>query len=676
MSHRAVRWSFMRYGCTPVADNARTYAYHLWACANDLYPEACVPTLEDCSCELDDPLDPFVDPVSDDAPWYDPAVPESADFLGMMILRVDGARDSTYTRDSFDAFNNGSILSRPRIVGKSFAVRALILSTSCEGNDYGIEWVRRVLEEGDCTCSSSDPCETCGEERLQLRVTCGDEGDCDNGLREWDSVGVVDGLVKIDNERLEDCCCAAQEVSFTLQSERPFSFTCEESVIDEDVKPSWFAAVDLADPGLWYRHGETGGTVAKEEVVGNDGEYFGSPTFGAPGLPVYPDDTAVAFDGVDDWMVAPHNSVLDRGTGAFAVEGLFQTSQVSDQMGIVMNRGNLGAGAGWSVFFTNIGVLRFVVGDGVSQAIVNAGASDLWNDGSPHHFSAFRDAAGDAYLVVDGTSVYGPATAGALDIDNAFDITVGDGVQPDTEFAGTIDEIMFFPREVTLEEIAFRAEAALDPPYTRCYDWQNDCLECCEQTECDRCGYDALCTCFPPERVSVELIKDDCFCEPLQRTIICACIEDIGRVFDTALKIDIFSGAKAGDPVFTDLGMRNVRVRAWNNPDMLPCPVDDETYEAFCVLDPRFDLKIDYIPSDATLSIDGRLERVTLDCDGVCRPYASVVSSSEGSIFPLIANCDPLTICVEFDALNTQYDAIAPVLASHLTVTKYRRWRN
>ena len=114
----ATRYSFAQFGCAQFADNARTYAYHKWACANNLYPDTCIPEMFDCSCDLDDLSIP-VDPATDPAPWYDANDPASTEFLGAMILEIKGLNDSTVSRQPTDAFGDGTILNRQRLAGRS-----------------------------------------------------------------------------------------------------------------------------------------------------------------------------------------------------------------------------------------------------------------------------------------------------------------------------------------------------------------------------------------------------------------------------------------------------------------------------------------------------------------------------------------------------------------------------
>lgn len=460
----ATRHSWARYGCAVFADNARTYAYHRWACANNQYPDECTPTMVDCSCEYDDPLIPYVSPASDPAPWYDSNDPASAEFLGAMILSVDGASDSTIKREPSDAFGDGTILNRARLAGRSLTFELLLLSTSCRGQDFGVEWLRRVFETDLCICSE-EPCSACFGKRFTLRRSCDSNVPCDVGMRSWESVGVVDGIKHVSDDNLDSCCCVAQRVSLVLQSESPYSYGCESIVCNH-----------VADP-------------------------------------------------------------------------------------------------------------------------------------------------------------------------NDFEV---------------------------------------------CFDWSTFCLEhpCCvpsAEDECDRCLNDPLCGCYsqnnPTPQTIVTDTDNDCYCEPLSRIVQCCCVTDVGAAgYDTAIKIDIFSGYDTGgDPdalAFTELGLRNMRLSIYPNPSNMACVDDQASYDAWCATrpDPLFEIQIPYIPSASTLTIDGRSNRVFMVCDGVCRAFPYSIDTASGTLFPLVATCDPLMMCVEWDSLNTQLRSGAGRARSTATFTTYRRW--
>lgn len=455
----ATRHSFAQFGCAVFADNARTYAYHRWACENGMYPSECQPEMFDCSCDLDDPLAPFVDPISDAAPWYDPNDPASAEFLGAMIVKVENVADSTIKREPADAFGDGTILNRARLSGRSFTFELLLISTSCRGADFGVEWLRRVFETDLCGCGP-EPCQSCFGKRLTLRRSCDEPVPCDVGLRSWESVGVVDGIKVLADDALEKCCCVAQRVTMVLQSESPYSFGCEE----------------------------------------------------------------------------------------------VPCTQVAD--------------------------------------------------------------------------------------DEGFEI---------------------------------------------CFDWSTFCIDCCDddKPECDRCKNDLLCGCFAledptPQSISTE---NDCYCEPLSRIVQCCCIDDIGAAgYETALKIDVFSGFDTGNDAdalaFMELGLRNMRISIYDNPDNLDCITDRDSYDDWCNTrpSPRFEIQIPYVPSNATLSIDGRSGRVFMECDGACRPFPYQIDTSSGSLFPLVTQCAPMMACIEWDTLNTQFRSGPGRAQSVATISTYRRW--
>jgi hypothetical protein len=453
----ATRHSFAQFGCAAFADNARTYAYHRWACANDMYPSECQPDLFECACDLDDPLIPYVDPASDPAPWYDANDPASTEFLGAMITKVDGANDSTIKRDPVDAFGDGTILNRARLAGRSFTFEMLLLSTSCRGADFGVEWLRRVFETDLCLCGE-DPCGSCYGKRLTLRRSCEDADPCDTGLRSWESVGVVDGIKIQADDDLAKCCCVAQRVTLVLQSESPYSYGCEDIACNQTVDPEGF---------------------------------------------------------------------------------------------------------------------------------------------------------------------------------------------------------------------------------TVCYDWSTGCLECCTDKACDRCLNDPLCSCFAaqdPEPQSATS-TEDCFCEPIQKYVQCCCIEDVGNAaYDTALRIELFSGFDVANDedalAFTELGLRNVRVSIFDNPENLTCISDEDSYQEWCEsrIDPRFEIEIPYVPSNAMLVLDGRSNRAILECEGSCRPFPYQISNTKGKLFPLVTNCASMMLCIEWDVFNTQDRSGLDKQLSSATVTTYRRW--
>jgi len=232
--------SFACYGCIDWANNERTLAYYGWACANGMFPGSGTVIEDLCTCPADSPEDEFTDPATDQVCWYDPAVPESTEFLGAIILRVTGSRSSTVSRDVQDGFLEGSVLQRLKRKGRSFGFEILLVATSCEGMHYGEEWLRGVLE--DDMCAAQDTCQSCSGRELTLRVHCPTGDTTDDGLHTWHSVGVVDGLTPVEREaRQRASCCNLQKFTFSMQSESPYSFsTVAQDGCEMEVDPDGF----------------------------------------------------------------------------------------------------------------------------------------------------------------------------------------------------------------------------------------------------------------------------------------------------------------------------------------------------------------------------------------------------------------------------------------------------
>ncbi|MFI0827305.1 hypothetical protein ACH4Q7_22935 [Streptomyces roseolus] len=113
-----------------------------------------------CSCPTFSAVlvgdEPYVSPAVDPAPWYDPDVPESGDFTGLMVLTVDGLDDHPVTRTVTRSAAGSAALGPGRVMPRTMTVTALVLAASCCGAQYGLRWLAQALSgctsgcEGDC----------------------------------------------------------------------------------------------------------------------------------------------------------------------------------------------------------------------------------------------------------------------------------------------------------------------------------------------------------------------------------------------------------------------------------------------------------------------------------------------------------------------------------------------
>jgi hypothetical protein len=137
------------YGGAEIINAQRTSAY-----IKSMLPGVKVHDIcgADCSCDhlhrfLGDL--PYASPLADDAPWTDADRPESYQFLGAYPLGVENLTDGTVTATLIEGADDGGWVtgrrSRPREVLFSVA----LFSTTEEGDDYGMSWLKAALE-GSC----------------------------------------------------------------------------------------------------------------------------------------------------------------------------------------------------------------------------------------------------------------------------------------------------------------------------------------------------------------------------------------------------------------------------------------------------------------------------------------------------------------------------------------------
>lgn len=218
------------FGCVEWAHNERTKAYIAWACRTGRLDAGCIPpTSWMCTCPNDTPEIAFDNPIDDEVCWYDPNVPESADFLGAVIRKETGIRDSTFTRELVDGLTGGSILQTPKVVGKQIVFEILLYATSEAGMNYGIEWMRRQFEENDNCPKDGGSCSSCQGQLLTVRVHCADpETTHDQGLHSFASAGTLDGLKLLDEFPMgRGCCNIVRAYTLTIATESHKSFSTE-----------------------------------------------------------------------------------------------------------------------------------------------------------------------------------------------------------------------------------------------------------------------------------------------------------------------------------------------------------------------------------------------------------------------------------------------------------------
>ncbi|MEV5677078.1 hypothetical protein [Streptomyces sp. NPDC052179] len=133
---------YLELGGTEIANHARLQAY-VGSVGSPL------DSVSACGCETFDAVlvgdEPYTTPEQDAAPWYDPDVPESADFAGMMVLRVDGLDAHPVSRTVTRAVTGGAALGPARVDARTITVTAVLLGATCCAVGYGLRWLGEAL---------------------------------------------------------------------------------------------------------------------------------------------------------------------------------------------------------------------------------------------------------------------------------------------------------------------------------------------------------------------------------------------------------------------------------------------------------------------------------------------------------------------------------------------------
>jgi hypothetical protein len=198
---------YMDLGCTEIINSARAAVYAGKHCLL----EGCEPCPGLAEAINDQP---YVDPVADPAPWYDPAVPESASFLGVMGLSAAGFSQSTLARTAVQLVGDGAALGVARRSHREITYTVLLLVLEECALAYALEWLASALRGAPCEGS-------CGGDELGAFACC-PTGDGTRELRHLYGVGLMTGPQITSVRYLPEGIIA--EATFTLAAAVPWIY--------------------------------------------------------------------------------------------------------------------------------------------------------------------------------------------------------------------------------------------------------------------------------------------------------------------------------------------------------------------------------------------------------------------------------------------------------------------
>lgn len=136
---------WLSYAGTELVNDARAAAYGAALAVAGVQCRGCV---DDLPPALGD--EPYTTPEQDDAPWYDPAVPESAGFGGLLGMDIVGVSKGTATRSPSALVGDGSVIGALRRAHREVTIRGLMLAADDCSLSYGMAWLASALRGGGC----------------------------------------------------------------------------------------------------------------------------------------------------------------------------------------------------------------------------------------------------------------------------------------------------------------------------------------------------------------------------------------------------------------------------------------------------------------------------------------------------------------------------------------------
>lgn len=139
---------YMTFNGTEVVNSARTAAY----------VQGIVPFISACRRCSPPGFGPYWDPVTDHAPWIDPAVPWSKDFLGFFGVTIGGATTATGKRTPLSTIREGAVMGQLRRPHREITAHAKGFALSEQGMSWGQSWLTSILQAGAGIRSCQSSC--------------------------------------------------------------------------------------------------------------------------------------------------------------------------------------------------------------------------------------------------------------------------------------------------------------------------------------------------------------------------------------------------------------------------------------------------------------------------------------------------------------------------------------
>lgn len=237
-------------GGTEIVNTARTIAY----LENGIGPGG-INVRGNCGCpglrEIIGCDEAYIDPLTDNAPWYSADHPESAEFAGFFMTEFEGM-SSPFERSTSENVGDGGALGRSRVGSRTLTWRGYLFGANCCAVAYGFRWLAQTLR-------ATADCGGCQGQDLELLVCCSEVSDDDGGYGGYDvgyglggsavtgiepfrtlkNVALLEGPSILSERRSAGGCSSGgcdgsviMEVEFSLFAAIPWLFRAEVPIVN------------------------------------------------------------------------------------------------------------------------------------------------------------------------------------------------------------------------------------------------------------------------------------------------------------------------------------------------------------------------------------------------------------------------------------------------------------
>lgn len=186
----------------------------------------------------------YTTPQVDDAPWYDPLIPESAGFAGVIVKTLEGLDEAPIDREVTRKVNGGAALGSLRYTERVMEFEVTLVGSSCCSVAYGYRWLASMLQ-GCCGSGCDLPSmyflegipnltqqTYCAPDMPFGAITVPNESNR-TPIRSVHNVGLTEGP-RVVERRGTGCgcgCTPVMDVEFTLVAGNPFIFSPQQDVV-------------------------------------------------------------------------------------------------------------------------------------------------------------------------------------------------------------------------------------------------------------------------------------------------------------------------------------------------------------------------------------------------------------------------------------------------------------